>query len=358
MNDTVKKRKKRRSSGLGANILFSLIALISLTACIVVMLYNFTMKGTLDQAEAENAQLRAYQDTHPYSEEDLEARVEEAGRTADEAARKEILDDIMQHMSDGNSAYSLLQRLYPEDVVVMADGGYRFFPITDAYKHHDLLPENFYRDEESGEVTYRQEGVTVHKGIDVSRYNGTVDWEKVAADGIEYAFIRAGYRGSTEGKLMTDETFRDNMEGALENGIKVGVYFFTQAVSEKEGREEAEYVLDLIRDYDVTYPIVLDVESYEDSRADEIDQTTRTDAAIAFLTTVQEAGYRPMLYANLKGYFVMLDMDRIEGYDKWFAYYNYPLYMPYDIKIWQYTAKGTVDGIKGDCDLNISFTDY
>ncbi len=159
---------------------------------------------------------------------------------------------------------------------------------------------------------------------------------------------------------MEDEFFKDNMEGALDNGIDVGVYFYTQAISEEEAVEEAEFLLDLLEPYDVAYPVVLDLEDPESASARTAEMTRQeyTKAAIAFLETIKKAGYTPMIYGNLKTFMLMLDLEQLEDYDKWFAYYNAPVYFPYEFTIWQYSSKGRVDGIKGDVDMNVCMKDY
>ena len=194
----------------------------------------------------------------------------------------------------------------------------------------------------------------------MSRQQEKIDWKKVAGDDISYAFIRAGYRGSTEGKLVEDEYFKDNIEGALDNDIQVGVYFYTQAVTEQEAEEEAEFVIDLIKRYDVTYPVVFDIEEVNSSSARTAQMTKEdyTKAAIAFCEKIKEAGYTPMIYGNLKSFMIMLDLEQLEDYEKWFAFYDTPVYFPYEFSIWQYSSKGSVNGIKGDVDLNISMKDF
>ena len=217
--------------------------------------------------------------------------------------------------------------------------------------------ENFKVDE-NGVVEYN-DGMTISKkGIDVSKFQGKINWSRVKADGVEYAFVRMGYRGyGSSGKLVTDETFEDNIKGATANGVDVGVYFFSQAVTEEEAIEEANYVLSAIEGYDVTYPIVIDIEEVTDSdaRTAKLTKEEWTKNCIAFCETVKDAGYTPMIYGNLKTFFIMLDMEQLEMYDKWFAYYDTPVYFPYEFKIWQYTDKGSVDGISSDVDLNVGF---
>ena len=203
--------------------------------------------------------------------------------------------------------------------------------------------------------------VVSHKGIDVSKHQGNIDWTKVAADGVEFAFIRVGLRGyGTEGKLVEDEYFEQNIKGALQAGIKVGVYFYSQAITDAELLEEANLVLEKIKPYNVELPIVYDVEKVSGGkgRANDLSVEDRTRLTALFCQTVQDAGYKPMIYHNMEMATLMLDLGQLEQYDKWFAYYNDDLYYPYAYKVWQYTEKGAVDGINEEVDLNIWFGDF
>jgi GH25 family lysozyme M1 (1,4-beta-N-acetylmuramidase) len=196
------------------------------------------------------------------------------------------------------------------------------------------------------------------KGIDLSRYQGEVDWALVAADGVDYAMIRVGIRGYGTGEIVIDDTLDANMMGATYNGIDVGAYFFTQAISEEEAIAEADAVIEALAPYNVTYPIAIDVEDVNDSSARTANLTAaqRTDYVIAFCERIESAGYTPMIYGNLKSYCDMLDMERLNEYDKWFAFYDTYVYFPYEITMWQYTDSGVVNGIEGNVDLNITFT--
>lgn len=200
------------------------------------------------------------------------------------------------------------------------------------------------------------------KGIDVSAYQGDINWAAVADSGIDFAFIRLGYRGYTEGTLIRDVNFDKNVQEATANGIQVGVYFVTQAISVEEAKEEARYVLDCIKWYDVTWPIAYDVENSSsrsaEGRADKLTQEQYTDQIVAFCDTIKEAGYTPMVYSNTRWFVSRIDMSRIKDYDIWFAYYRDNIYFPYDFKIWQFSNTGSVSGIHGDVDQNISFVNY
>lgn len=193
-------------------------------------------------------------------------------------------------------------------------------------------------------------------GIDVSRWNETIDWEKVKEDGIEFAVIRCGYRGASGGALVLDSMYEKNIRGAIEAGIPVGVYFFTQAISEVEAVEEASMVIRLIEDYDVDYPVFLDSESAGGrGRADVLDADERMKYHRAFLETIASAGYETGIYASKNWLNDELDMTQLSQYKTWLAEYaDVPSYDEY-FDMWQYTSKGTVDGIGTRVDLDISY---
>ncbi len=198
------------------------------------------------------------------------------------------------------------------------------------------------------------------RGIDVSKYQGTIDWNKVAEAGVEYAIIRLGYRGMNEGTLELDPVFEKNMEGAAAAGIKTGVYFFSQAITKQEAEEEADFVLRAIEKYKVTYPVIFDTERVTtyNARANGLSYEDRTDMCITFCDRVAAAGYTPMIYANTKYMIMGVNLERLEKYDKWFAVYSDKITFPYDFQMLQYSESGSIPGIKGNVDLDISFVDY
>ena len=193
-------------------------------------------------------------------------------------------------------------------------------------------------------------------GIDVSKWNGDIDWDKVKEAGGEFAIIRAGYRGSVTGNLVEDPYFTANMRGAAVSGMPVGVYFFTQAVNEVEAVEEASAVLQLIREYHLDYPIFIDTEGAGgNGRADGLDVETRTLVCDAFCRTIVNAGYEAGVYGSRNWYNNNLHADRLEKYCIWLAEYrSAPIYQGY-YHMWQYTSRGSVDGIEGNVDMNVSY---
>lgn len=193
-------------------------------------------------------------------------------------------------------------------------------------------------------------------GIDVSKWNGDIDWDKVKNAGVDFAIIRVGYRGSVTGSLVEDPYFETNMKGAMASGLSVGVYFFTQATNEVEAVEEASAVLALIRKYKLEYPVYIDTEGAGGSgRADALDAETRTLVCEAFCRTIENAGYTAGVYASRNWYNNNLYVDRLDDYQIWLAEYrSTPLYQGY-YTMWQYTSKGSVDGISGNVDMDISY---
>ncbi len=195
-------------------------------------------------------------------------------------------------------------------------------------------------------------------GIDVSKWNGTIDWTAVKNSGVNYVIIRCGYRGSSTGALIQDPKFKANIQGASAAGIKVGVYFFTQAVNEVEAVEEASMVLNLIKGQKLSYPVFIDVES-SGGRADGLDKNTRTAVVNAFCKTIQNGGYKAGIYANKTWFESKMNTSALSGYKIWLAQYAAaPTYKATRYDMWQYTSKGSVSGIKGNVDMNLSYLAY
>ncbi len=364
-----KRKNKSKNNALILNIILCVIALGALTGCMILLLQNHRLKQQEMEVMAEVPEMEEEQPTlvlepelmeKTFTEEEVQEIAEALAQQAAGEASGEVLGKIKQQLVDGEDFSAILRDLYTDELVVIAEGNYYFIPISETLKKHSYETEQFILDDKEI-LTYQDEsGNTLsQKGIDVSRYQNDIDWSKVAGDGVDFAFIRLGIRGSSEGTLVLDTTYEQNMKGAAANGIDTGVYFFTQALDEKEAVEEAEFVLENLQDYDITYPVVLDVEAIETKNPRTKDMTREewTKVTIAFCERIKEAGYTPMIYGNLRTFLLMLDMEQLEQYEKWFAFFRTPLYFPYEHSVWQYTSKGKVDGIKGDVDLNICMKD-
>lgn len=213
--------------------------------------------------------------------------------------------------------------------------------------------------DETEMVDIRELGEEGQMGIDVSKWNGSIDWDRVQNAGITYAIIRCGYRGASTGALVEDPYFRENMQGALAAGLKVGVYFFTQATNEVEAVEEASMALALCKDYKVTYPIFIDTEGAGgNGRADGLDMETRTKVCRAFCETVEDADYAGGIYGSRNWFRTKLRMDMLEEHIIWLAEYREKPIYGGNYHFWQYTSSGNVDGIEGRVDLDISYLAY
>ena len=235
--------------------------------------------------------------------------------------------------------------------------GYRI-PIDYSLRFNSYDPACF--TEQNGRIYYDDGETAVRYGIDVSAYQGKIDWAAVAADGIDFAMIRCGYRGYGQGTLNEDACFRQNMEGALAAGLDVGVYFFSQALTAAEAREEAAYTLKLIAGYPITFPVTFDWEIVNNtgSRTRNYARADVADFIDAFCSDIAAAGYRPLSYFNPSLAYLKLDLARVQRYDGWLAHYVPRSGYPYDYQMWQYGSNGTVAGISGRVDMDIAFTDF
>ena len=190
-------------------------------------------------------------------------------------------------------------------------------------------------------------------GIDVSQFNGEIDWSAVKNDGIDFALIRVGGRYGISGNFYEDDRYYENMDGAKVNGIDTGIYFYTQAITEEEAREEARFACSRLKGYTIKYPVIIDTESLEDCRHNELSVQERTNVVKAFCEEVKRLGYKPMIYSNLYWLWNNLDMNQLSEYDLWVAQYNDECDYDREYKCWQYTSQGSVAGIDGNVDRNI-----
>ena len=223
-------------------------------------------------------------------------------------------------------------------------------PTLPAPEQNPYLAEDF--EYEGGYL--RCKVANARLGVDVSEHQSTVDWELVKDAGFEFAMVRVGYRGYTEGKVFADSAFENHLKGADKAGLDVGVYFFSQAVTPEEAEEEAAFVLEALKRKKLDLPIVFDWEYVSsDARTGMMDGRTLTDCAIAFCETVEEAGYDAMIYFNQDQAENMYRLEELTDYDFWLAMYSDEMNFPYRVGMWQYTEEGSVPGIEGLADINL-----
>ena len=224
----------------------------------------------------------------------------------------------------------------------------------------NVLPRNTYKSsgfyEENGIRFYKAEGMIGRAGIDISAFQPSVDWVQVKEAGIEFVMLRLGYRGYATGELDLDDCFLKHIDGALEAGLDVGIYFFSQALTPEEAVEEAEYVITWLEGYDISYPVAFDWEEVDvPARTDNMNMLNLTACAEAFCRTVEEAGYEASVYFNQAYGYEQLNLVSIRDYGFWLAEYAESPTFAYDFAMWQYTNEGSVPGIEGPVDLNICF---
>lgn len=197
------------------------------------------------------------------------------------------------------------------------------------------------------------------EGVDISSYSGNIDWEKVKASGVDFAMIRIGGRGyGDDGIIYTDDKAIENIKNARDAGIKVGVYFFSQAITTEEAKEEADYIKTVLGDIKLDYPVAFDWEIIKDdnARTDSVSPYQLTECARAFCDEVKKNGCTPIIYSTSPELYFKYDLSRLADIDIWYCdYSNVPVFY-YQFSMWQYSSTSVIDGIEGEVDLNICFT--
>ena len=243
--------------------------------------------------------------------------------------------------------------------VVLRDGTSEWLPINpywkkNTYDYANLVSKN-------NLLHYYSDGKQVsYLGVDLSKYQKKVDFAAIQSEGIDFCMLRVGARGYESGLIQEDEKFQEFLAGAESVGMPVGLYFFSQAVTEAEAEEEANYVISKIGEHKITYPIAFDMEFIENdnSRIETLTKTEKSNIALAFLKRIEEAGYVGMLYGNKEWLLKRIELHRFDDYDIWLTQEEDTPDYPYMYSMWQYTRQGEIYGIDGYVDLNISFVDY
>ena len=356
-------KRGKKKKGYGGFIVVIILLIIAVLAALGAAVYLIFFTH-FDQNNVNNDK-PIY--TQAQLDEELQAarlsadqRVSDAFDSGYEEGRRSTLTSLMENLISTGSSITSLRPFYPDKVIVVSNGTFNFVAIDTSLKLTDLVQENFVTDVD-GVMSYVVDGETLsYKGIDVSSYQGAIDWNQVRADGVDFAIIRTTLRGYGTGRLVEDDNFAANIEGAMNAGIHVGVYVFSQAITEEEVIEEAQSAIDALAPYATGIPIVIDVERISGSqgRMDTLTPSERTDMIVKFAEVVSNAGYKPYVYYNTEMSIMYVDLPRLENIPKWYASYSSDFFYPYDIDILQYSATGRVDGITGDVDMDICFKPF
>lgn len=337
-----KKRDSRGVFGLGvANIVIASFTLLAISV-------GFITGGKyIDDMKSEAEEMRKQIEALEAEKSSLQSDYIEAMNIIEESEPEAI------PIPEGEEAQSGKILLYDTDI------GYMWAPVLSELPLHNYRKSGFSVDGR-GRISYEEDGEEAsYFGIDVSSYQGDINWQLAKEDGVEFAILRLGFRGYGEdGKLREDEKFLQNYTDAHNAGIDLGVYFFSQAVTPEEAEEEARFLLEILDGRTLEYPVVYDWETVattEDDtpRTEDVMPQTLTLSAIAFCETIKNAGYDAMVYTNKKQAVMKYDMRQLSEYPVWLAYYDTELNYCYDFDIWQY-GTGSVEGIDGEVDLNIA----
>lgn len=323
-------------------------AVIGIVAVIIAVAAVFLMKGN---KSAEEKALPAAADL-PEAQEDIQESEPEEVQEAPDAVAESEPEKELDSTDEEKTGEQAKEDVDPETATMSTEQGTE----VDVSK---LLSSEAAA--ETDEITF---------GIDVARYQGTIDWAQVAASGVDFAMVRVGYRMNESREIVADSNARYNMQEAQKNGIKLGAYFFSTAVNEEEAKAEADWTADYISQYQITYPVAFDCEGFDraDSAQYSLSAAQRTDIAIAFLNRIYERGYTPMFYSSMNEMTgdAKWETSRIEkNYRIWVSQYPAAPYPQTERSsyggahaMWQYTNRGTVAGISQPVDVNIAYFGY
>lgn len=364
-NEEIKERpakvKKTKASSKSKTffvfgLVFMLIAITSLAAIFLYVGKDILLKHEQPEVVVEPEVTYTQSEVDKMVKDATDETREKTEALVTESYEKKIYEAAMED----SGILRMLRASHPDQVVYIYGSKYEFYPVLDELRKNTISNDDLIKDEETSRITYQVEDeVKSHICIDVSSFQKEVNWDKVKADGVEYVMIRCAFRGYESGKIVDDSMFESHIKGATKAGLKVGVYFFTEALTPEEAVEEAEYALDLIAPYKISLPVAIDVEEVSGkARTDVLTVDEVSENCAAFMNRIVEAGYDTMIYSNAKFFIKKLNVKTIEGYDKWLALYNDEVYFPYDFVMWQYASDAKVDGIKGNVDINISFKEW
>lgn len=336
----------------------TLLALIGAALCLV------RVRNAVKETNELKEQLEALQGDAKtlYTEEEVQSRENQAKEKGASAERDKLLMQIQSSMESGGSTASMLRELFSDDIVVVNGGKYYFYPILNTVKRNSFQSADFSLSDDGRLLYSGGDKVKMQSGIDVSEDNGDINWQSVSEDDVAFAMICAGGRKTdAKGKSSSweDDRMGDNIQGASEAGLHVGIYYVLGASSAEEAEESAEQLIQSLESYEdkITYPVAVWVnQSSEDENAVHQSRADCTDYVLTFCEALDAAGYEPLIYGNLASFVMGMNIEDLEKYDKWIANTGAGLYFPYQFSMWQYSTTGTVHGISTEVGLDASLT--
>lgn len=379
--------EEESGGGMGPSVIYMIVGVVLFASIVLVLVMqsNKSSKGgsayfqkvqeekaqqeaqALEEEETEQTQtkLRAedldFWDMYPVEEEESAEKqeTEETPKsTYEEKAEKDRQEQEEKAEQKAQEDPSLDGK---HTLVTNRDGSQEWVLINSYLKKNTY---DFTRlEEKNGLKKYVDGGKTLsYLGADLSKYNGDVNFASMKAAGVDYVMIRVGSRGYNTGKITLDEKFNDYIKAASEAGLQIGVYFASQAISQEEASQEADFVLQNLAPYQasITYPVAFDMEfaANDEARIDGLRTADRTAIATTFLDKIKNAGYIPMVYGNKEWLIKEVDMTGLQQYDVWLSQEEEAPDYPYQFTMWQYTTDGVLNGVPGDVGLDISFVNY
>lgn len=361
MNQEQPKNEKRNPNRERSLYLVNLIilSLVALAAVALSGILFFRARRSDRELKNANAKLTALEGDSKtlYTEDEVSQQETQARREGQEEEGNAIRTQIQSSLESGDSVTGMLRDLFSDDIVVVSDGRYYFYPVISTVEKNGFGDGDFaFGDDGTLSYVGSDAAITTRQGVDVSSANGEIDWEAAAEAGVQFAMIRAGGRDD-DGKLYADARFSQNMDGAQKAGIAVGAYWSLGAKDDEEASEEVDYLLTLLSPYRdrITYPVAALVRNVPaDSRIFALTRSEWTKNLDTFCSGIEAGGYRAMIYGSLAGFVMKADLADIGGYARWIQEFSDDLYFPYSFAIWQYASEGSVAGIDGNVHLDLA----
>lgn len=339
-------------------IVLSLITLAAVAVAMFCYLYMRRQDATLqtytDRLYGENGVTKSL-----YTQEELDAQVEAARTAGEDNGEYQVKQRIQAQLGGGTSTLSMLRGLFPENIVVANAGRYYFYPVQNSLGLNNYGEEDYALNAD-GLLIYQgtDPSVQLMQGIHVTAETGEIAWDKVAEDHVDYAMIYVGGRDA-DGDFQEDDRWEENVEAAHDAGLSVGIYYSLSIVSEEEAEEDAARLVKMLEPYDeiIDGYAAISIRIPEDGdRTEGVTRATRTGSLQLLCSTLQEAGYQPMIYESLTSMMLLTEPDQLTDVARWIANDGASLYFPYTLTMWRYTTEGNVNGIDGNVARDVMIT--